>query len=412
MKRFDDIFARKVKDEFNNYNVDHLADDAWKAFIAQKRRRPAFIIPLWAKAASVAVLITAAGIIAFNTFISEKDALNEMAVITEQQADPGEEIEKDIAAGEASERATAAGEAKEMPADNTGSKAESVIIPDISFAEEQPLSEPEKPERVTMDKLPALIAGIRLINLNELIEARANPGIISYYEPFTETTSKERKTDLMAGLSGMVSRVDDNSDPGTSMGVYLDRKLSDRLSLRPGLAFSYQGHNLSGNSALKADMAYAVPQSNFSSVDVESNSAQLDLLAFEIPLNLVYTVWERRRSKVYLSAGASTMVYLNQKFDGNYTNTYYFENYDNITGDVRYDSNSTMVDVESSYGAFSHVDFMGLANLSAGYSMPLGGKNNILFEPFIKLPVSGLTSLDLRVYYGGISFKLRFLDQK
>ncbi|MFP4488175.1 MAG: outer membrane beta-barrel protein, partial [Bacteroidales bacterium] len=264
------------------------------------------------------------------------------------------------------------------------------------------------------DKLPVLLAGIRLIGIDELIEARAYPGLMSYYEPYAETTAKERKTELMAGLSGMVSRVNDNNSsyPGTSMGVYAERKLSERFSLRPGLAVSYQGHNLSGSRALDESMALTRTQSDFSSVDVQNNTAQLDFLAFEIPLNLVYTVWERRRSKVYLSAGASTMVYLNQKFDGNYTNTYYFENYDNVTGNVSYDSNSARVDVESSYGALSNIDFMGLANLSAGYSMPLGGKNNILFEPFVKLPLSGLTSLDLRVFYGGMSFKLRFMDQK
>lgn len=402
MKRFDDIFAGKVKDAFSKYNADHLADDAWNSFIGKKRRRGAVIIPLWAKAASLAVLITGAGIIAYNTFFSESDTLNEVAVIAEQEAESGKAIERVIAGKEV----------EEMPADNTGSRAEAIISPDLPITEEQPVSEPEKAERVTPDKLAVLIAGIRFPDTDKLIEAIADPGIMSYYEPFTETIEKERKTDLMAGLSGMVSRVDDNSDPGTSMGVYIDRKLSNRISVRPGLAFSYQGHNLSGNSALKADMAYAAPQSNFSSVDVESNSAQLNFLAFEIHLNLVFTVWERRRSQVYLSAGASTMVYLNQKFDGSFTNTYVVENYDRATGNISYDTNFSLLDVESNYGAFSHVDFMGLANLSAGYSMPLGGKNNLLFEPFIKLPVSGLTSLDLKVFYGGISFKLRFLDQK
>lgn len=402
MKRFDDIFAGKVKDAFSNYNADHLADDAWNSFIGKKRRKGAVIIPLWAKAASLAVLITGAGIIAYNTFFSGSDKLNEVALIAEQQAESGEAAERDVAGKEV----------EELPADNTGGRAEEISKPGISIAEEQPVSEHEKAERVTPGKLPVLTAGIRLLDTDKLIEAIAYPGIMSQYEPFNETIEKDRKTDLMAGLSGMVSMVDDNSDPGTSMGVYIDRKLSDRISVRPGLAFAYQGHNLSGNSALKADMAYSAPQSNFSSVDVESNSAQLNFLAFEIPLNFVFTLWERSRSQIYLSAGASTMVYLNQKFDGSFTNIYTVENYDRATGDVSYERNSSLVDVESNYGVFSHVDLLGLANLSAGYSMPLRGKNNLLFEPFVKLPVSGLTSLDLRVFYGGISFKLRFLDQK
>ncbi|HKL66273.1 MAG TPA: outer membrane beta-barrel protein, partial [Bacteroidales bacterium] len=310
-------------------------------------------------------------------------------------------IEKDISAGKV----------KKMPAENTVVRAEPIISADLTIREEQTASEPVKTEQVTPDKLPVLIAGLRLFDTGKLIDEIANPGLISYYEPFAGTASREQKTGLMAGLSGMVSRVDDNADPGTSMGVYIERKLSDRISVRPGIAFSYQGHNLSGNSTLKESMAYAAPLTDVSSVDVENNSAQLNLLAFEIPLDLVFTVWERRRSNVYLSAGASTMVYLNQKFDGSFTNTYIKENYNSVTGDVTYERNSSLLDVENNYGAFSHVDFMGLANFSAGFSMPLWNKNRMLFEPFVKVPLSDLTSLNLRIFYGGLSVKVRFLDR-
>lgn len=401
MKQFDDIFTRKVKDAFSNYNADHLADDAWKSFTRKKRRKGAVIIPLWAKAASVAVLITGAGIIAYNTFFTKSDKLNEVTLVAEQQEGPGEAIERDIAAREV----------KETPAENTGVSAKPVIPPDLTITEEQTASGPAKSEQVTPGKLPVLTAGLRLLNTGKLIDEISNPGLISYYEPFTGTATREQKTGLMAGLSGMVSRVDDNADPGTSMGVYIERKLSDRISVRPGIAFSYQDHNLSGNSTLKESMAYAAPLTDVSSMDVENTSAQLNLLAFEIPLDLVFTVWERRRSNVYLSAGASTMVYLNQKFDGSFTNTYIVENYNSVTGDLTYERNSSLLDVESNYGAFSHVDFMGLANFSAGFSMPLWNKNRMLFEPFVKVPLSDLTSLNLRIFYGGLSVKVRFLDR-
>ncbi|HKL66770.1 MAG TPA: hypothetical protein VJ877_02675, partial [Bacteroidales bacterium] len=214
MKQFDDIFTRKVKDAFSNYNADHLADDAWNSFTRKKRRKGAIIIPLWAKAASVAVLITGAGIIAYNTFFTKSDKLNDVTLITEQQASPGEAIERDIAAGEV----------KETPAENTGVSSEPVLPPDLTIAEEQIASGPAKSEQVTPGKLPVLTAGLRLLNTGKLIDEISNPGLISYYEPFTGTATREQKTGLMAGLSGMVSRVDDNADPGTSMGVYIERK--------------------------------------------------------------------------------------------------------------------------------------------------------------------------------------------
>ena len=58
MKQFDDIFRENVKKAFSNYNADHLADEGWNSFVGRKqKRRRATLIPFWARAASIVVLI-------------------------------------------------------------------------------------------------------------------------------------------------------------------------------------------------------------------------------------------------------------------------------------------------------------------------------------------------------------------
>lgn len=69
---------------------------------------------------------------------------------------------------------------------------------------------------------------------------------------------------------------------------------------------------------------------------------------------------------------------------------------------------TTSVKIESKKEPLSRVDFLGLANFSAGYSFPVAGTSHLVFEPFVQLPIKDLTSMNLRIRYGGLSFKLKF----
>ena len=59
MKHFDDIFKENVEKVFSSFNADHLADEGWNSFVVRQKgqRRRAVIIPLWARAASVLLII-------------------------------------------------------------------------------------------------------------------------------------------------------------------------------------------------------------------------------------------------------------------------------------------------------------------------------------------------------------------
>jgi hypothetical protein len=69
---------------------------------------------------------------------------------------------------------------------------------------------------------------------------------------------------------------------------------------------------------------------------------------------------------------------------------------------------NTSVTIDSKQESLNRVDFLGLANFSAGYSFPFAKTSHFVFEPFIQLPVKDLTSMNLRIRYGGLSMKLQF----
>ena len=100
-------------------------------------------------------------------------------------------------------------------------------------------------------------------------------------------------------------------------------------------------------------------------------------------------------------------MYLSQHLSGNFSNTYTKTIVDSY-GDVSYESMTTSVKIDSEQELMNRVDFLGLANFSAGYSFPFAGTSHLVFEPFVQLPIKDLTSMNLRIRYGGLSFKVQF----
>jgi len=101
-------------------------------------------------------------------------------------------------------------------------------------------------------------------------------------------------------------------------------------------------------------------------------------------------------------------VYLNQSYTNLYSNIYRGEVYNSETNEVFQTTLYTTDKLNSHYGMFNHADLFGLANLAMGYSFPIG-KNSMLIEPFVQIPLGEITSIDLRMGFGGVSLKYIFL---
>jgi hypothetical protein len=405
MKRFDQIFREQAERAFSTYNADQLADEGWNSFVSRRRgkKRFAIVLPFWAKAASIAVLVSAGGLFLYQTL---QDQTENLSSLEQSGSKPDIETRIPVVSDQVrpedyplSEKSVIINQPVKLSAQKLV-VAEAVIIKDTEVKNETISSARDSVDPV--DK-----------TTEEDIIAENNPDAEIVKEISVTDIADEspagKKTSFIAGMSGMMSGIEDvtANSPGISVGFYVEHKLTGKLSVRPGLALAKHSYSSTNVSAGKVFMNSTTSTGNMTG-SVASYENRLNMVTVEVPVNLVYTILERAKSSLFVSAGVSTMVYLDQNFSSSFTNVYTEQKLDLASGDVYEETRSQDVNVESDENAFSHIDYFGLANLSAGYSLPLKKGGNMLIEPFVQLPVSDLSSFNVRIRYGGLSFKFRF----
>jgi len=416
MNRFDDIFREKVKEAFESYDAGHLADEGWKSFVKEQKtkRRVALPVPFWSRAASVLILLSAGSVFLYLMFHQQKGTgpvavLTDSVEMTETGQEPAGETIADyrkVPAQTASfpEKEQTATAVRTVVEKDSGTKAETrpgemaIRRPDTDRYADRMVPVPADRKgvilSVTERKPVALVPTEKKEKKIFLPEADAG----SY-----------RKTSILAGLSGLMAGVEDRvaSNPGVALGFYLEHRLTRSVALRPGLALTRHDYRLEDKYVGELLMAASRDLTNLAGT-IDSYENHMEMLTMEVPVNLVFTVLERNRKSFFLSAGVSTVFYLNQQFCGKYLNVSTRENLNTYTGEITYETTYNTVYAESDHPAFSHVDLFALTNLSAGYAFPFGKNSRVLIEPYVQLPLSDLTSLHLHMRYVGMSVKVQF----
>ena len=418
MNSFDDKFTKKVKETFDNYNANHLVDAGWEAFRAKqgKSSKSIFLIPLWAKAATITLLMSLGGYFTFR--VTDKTSI---PVITEEiktveskpveQQEPVKVLKEIIPEESKNQSKSYVTNRKVTPTQVIEPKEEAVIseiIPQhtVTTADSSFLSETEtvyiaNAETPLFDSTSVEVDSANVFNA---AKKEAKPLVAQKLNIPEEDEVVKSKTQFSAGLSGMMASVESmiSSSPGVAIGLYAEHKLTSRISIRPGLAIAQQTFT-SGNSL--DNLAYDAPNIDGAEGEVVEMESGFNFTVMEIPVNFVINVFERHKKSLFVSVGSSTMVYLNQHFTGTAYNSHTNNVFNNATGEWELNTTYSQSTFDSNYKAFSHTDFFGLANISAGYTFPLGEKSSMCVEPFIQIPVSKLTSTNLTMGFGGVSVK-------
>ncbi|NLA48416.1 MAG: outer membrane beta-barrel protein, partial [Bacteroidales bacterium] len=417
MKQFDDLFRENIKKVFGSYNADHLAGEGWNSFVYAKkaRNRRMTVIPLLARAASVFLIIGLGVFVAYR--LSTRQPTREIvskseSMVQEDRQMPATPAKPAIAATaevpsilvESPVSATA-----EASSISVESSVSAVTITEIStitgaaavigtsaVANDAALAEAVYGEsRLGMRAaessflFPNALSDLQEagglkelhegISTGELIPAvPESTGTASGRIDFSDVASGQEKLHggraLIAGFSGLLARSAGSASPssGLSAGLYLDQKITRRISIRPGLALARQSFGLvNGSGYVKTSDFYKDPPLSLSDGTggkPYSYDGKLNMLAMEVPLNIVFRISDRNGSGFYVSAGASTMIYLSQQFTADFVNEYTRLALDAATGVYATESRFSTFEFEKDYGAFSRTDFFGLANFSAGYT--------------------------------------------
>ena len=412
MKQFDDKFSRRAKEAFHDYNADHLAGEGWNSYVQKygKKRSLVLFIPLWAKVASIAVILTIGML--YTNRINHRNAdetanqltketrseLTEPAINKQVTTEDNLIIADSDPVSEVTIRN--AGKTSFSNVENTNSEvselAGSLLIDTVKAVE------------TSADmNLPVNPIETRLVDDAD-VKLKLNSKEV--HPVLAEIPREKRTTIIMTGLSGMMASIDNTASTaqGISFGFYVEQQLTRRISVRPGLAMAKHNYGMESTSGGNLALDYAAPELDGLSGTTTSYEANIEVLSMEIPVNFVFSLRKRSGSNLFVTTGASTVIYLNQHLSGNFNNTYIRSTVDAATGGVSYESKTTSVKIETEQEPLTRVDFLGLANFSAGYSIPFGKTSHLLFEPFVQLPLKDLTSLNLRIRYGGLSMKVQF----
>lgn len=185
-------------------------------------------------------------------------------------------------------------------------------------------------------------------------------------------------------------------------GISSDFKLSKNLKLSTGVAVLQNTFNYERN----------IPAASFSSPNFSSSEKlqllssparsasqiknyRANLVGLDIPINLKYE-FTRTKNSLFIAAGFSSGTFINESYRYQYGDTPVM----GFAGPVEEEK------IEDKH--FDNFNFAKTLNISFGSGYQLGKHNRLFIEPFVKYPLEGIGSENLRFGSGGINLRLNF----
>ena len=425
----DKMLASRIKQVFEDFE-DPTADAGWKELRKKypgRKRRP---LILWLSSAA-ALFILATGLWFADQpgqLVTIKPAKDEKALVKLKTAP--------VAKSEKAEKTVIA---KKEISDRTPEQG-TVAIPPVKEHEEQPLSDVLSP----VDEQPTLALTVPVDAQDQIqkdapahelpadlhpskdaplvlkgregfpliaIDPVKKPTYIKEFNPEPiETEDKDENSDpkskklALSVFAGSYFNYSEGSENQLNFGAGFvsDIRLSKNLKLSTGMSIASNSLNYDSAQDLPSH-AYA---SFASSKDASSGnlttitSYHASLLTLDIPVNIKYQ-FVPESDKFYVSAGLSSGTYLNETY------AYQYRNFSTATGS--YVSQTQDQKIKKQLNDF---DLGRTLNLSLGISTGFGKTQVISIEPFMKYPLGGLGSENLRFGSAGVNLKLRFTPQK
>lgn len=195
-----------------------------------------------------------------------------------------------------------------------------------------------------------------------------------------------------------------NNQVNLGLGLSTDIYLAKNIKLITGINIGKNSLAYSSSAYLNTSTAYfASSQGKVAANPISPNgftpatqlkNYNVGLIGLDIPMNLKYEL-EGKKNNYYVVTGLSSGTFINETYSYQYT-------YQNSSAPLNQQSqgSSTSKNFNSFYLAKT-------INLAFGADLPFG-KNNIIFEPFIKYPIGGLGSQDIRFGASGLNLKFKF----
>jgi cbb3-type cytochrome oxidase subunit 3 len=190
-----------------------------------------------------------------------------------------------------------------------------------------------------------------------------------------------------------------NNQMNLGAGISSDIRLSRKFNLSTGVSIAQNtlsfGSQLPSNTAklnaATSSIASADNQLAFAAATPALKNYNANLVGLDVPINLKYQ-FNPEKNAAFVSLGVSSGTFINET----YTSTY------NLV--TPFASNLSQTTDQSLHQSFSSFYFAKTLNFSFGTGYRIGG-NDLIIEPFLKYPIEGLGSQQIKFGSGGLNLK-------
>lgn len=432
---FDKKLAERIVQVFDEYE-DDSADQGWEQlrlkYSAPKRRSS---MVYWLGSAA-AILLLIAGVWLFYPQ-SEKVQLASQekpkeVVLPQNKGLPEATVENHAKADEAAAKSENREEATFYVAKSGTSDAESdltseeqpvmvssaILVANDTAATsgigQAPVIASIDPKEQTPEQAPAVSAGVKRPQATAVPESydqlqQAKRELLADEGSNRKEKGKDSKISFSLYAGSHVSYAEGSkSRVNTGVGISSELGLTSKLKITTGVSIAQNSLRYDSripqqaaasflNSALSTseNLMVAGPDAKTSAINYSITGYDASLMGLDVPVNLKYTFFEKK-DELYVVAGLSSNFF----FDETYTYDY---GYNSI--------NSSSVESfpnEKTTTNTSSFDFARMLNLSVGYGYPVGKQSKLSLEPFLKYPLGGLGSQDIRFSSAGLNLKWNF----
>ncbi len=235
--------------------------------------------------------------------------------------------------------------------------------------------------------------GISVLSTDTKAEISGYPESASA-EVITDET-QSYKFRLGVNVSSGVSMANTSASANFGGGITADYNIFSKFSISTGI--QVERHNVMNETS---DNPGWLPPGQI----------EASLLDIDIPVNIKWQFLAHRSTSYYVSGGVSSVLYLSEK----YTNTSYSQRMvpylemDNGTPYVSYQIENVKTTEEIKEAPLSTFDFVGRINIILGFEYKLKTRLSLHIEPYLKLPVSELSTQNIRFTTSGLSCRISF----
>lgn len=429
---FDRKLTERIVQVFDEYE-DDSADQGWEQlrlkYPAPQRRSP---IVYWLSSAA-AILLLIAGVWLFYPG-TEKVQLasqekQEETILPGDNSVPESKAHDDHASTVSSNRAEeaplyTAERALQHPELSQPSESQPVTVsyavaatvdsPAISPVAQTPLIAAAAVQEQMPEQAPAVAGEVRKSQTPAVLESydqlqQAKRELLADEGSKHKEKSRDQKVSFSLYAGSHVSYAEGSkSRMNTGVGISSELGLTSKLKISTGVSIAQNSlrYNsripqqaaasfLSSTMSTSQNLMVAGPEAKTSAINYSINGYDASLMGLDVPINLKYTFFEKK-DELYVVAGLSSNFF----FDETYTYDY---GYNSI--------NSSSVESfpnEKTTTNASSFDFARMLNLSVGYGYPVGKQSKLSLEPFLKYPLGGLGSQDIRFGSAGLNLKWNF----